>query len=135
MEEMENLGMDAFPAICVYSEAQKKAIKTKEEKRIKKIFKDYPKETNELVKPLIDKCAFLYSELMEAEAQIQKFGSVERYKNGANQWGKKKSASVEVHNIMIKNYALIVKQLIDLLPATSSDEAMEEFKDYLKKGK
>lgn len=135
MEEMESFEIDNLPSICVYSEAQKKAIKIKEEKRIKKIFKDYPKETNELVKPLIDKCAFLYSELMEAEAQIQKFGSVERYKNGANQWGKKKSASVEVHNIMIKNYALIVKQLIDLLPATSTDEAMEEFKDYLKKGK
>ena len=135
MEDMENLGIEALPAVFVYTEAQKKAIKTKEEKRIKKIFKDYPNEINELVKPLIDKCAFLYSELVEAEAQIQKFGSVERYKNGANQWGKKKSASVEVHNIMIKNYALIVKQLIDLLPATSTDEAMEEFKDYLKKGK
>lgn len=132
---MEDYFEDEMPSISIYSEEEKKKIKTKEQNRLKKIFKDYPKETNELVKPLIDKCSFLYAELMDAEAQIQKFGSVEYYKNGKDQWGKKKSASVEVHNIMIKNYALIVKQLIDLLPKESSNDAMDEFKDFLKQGK
>ena len=126
---------DGLPAIFIYSEKDKKAMKTREEKRLKKIFKDYSAEVNELAKPLIDRCAFLYAELKEAEAQIQKFGSVELYKNGANQWGRKKSASVEVHNIMIKNYVVVVKQLIDLLPKESRNEAMDEFNEFLKAGK
>ena len=123
------------PVIMIYSEKEKEKIKQKEQTRLKKIFKDYSKEVNELVKPLIEKCAFLYSEILEAEAQIQKYGSIESYKNGANQWGKKKSASVEVHNIMIKNYALIVKQLIDLLPKETSNEELDEIKDFIKRGK
>lgn len=124
-----------IPEVSIFSEKEKTQMKQKEEKRLKKIFKDYRPEVNELVKPLIDRCAFLFTELKEAEAQIQKFGSVEVYKNGANQWGRKKSASVEVHNIMIKNYAVVIKQLIDLLPKESSDKAMDEFKDFLTSGK
>jgi hypothetical protein len=134
MTESEEMFND-IPQTSIYTEKEKQSIKAKEEKRLKKIFKDYSPEINELVKPLIDKCSFLYSELKEAEAQIQKYGSVELYKNGANQWGKKKSASVEVHNLMIKNYVIVVKQLIDLLPKEPSDNAMDEFKEFLKLGK
>jgi hypothetical protein len=126
---------DELPVLMIYTQEEKKKIKRKEEKRLKRIFKDYSKEVNELVKPLIEKCAFLYSEIMEAEEQIQKFGSIESYKNGANQWGKKKSASVEVHNIMIKNYSLIVKQLIDLLPKETSNDELDEIKDFIKRGR
>lgn len=131
---MDEFEIDSM-SVSIYSETEKKAMKTKEEKRLKKIFKDYSSEINELVKPLIDRCSFMYVELKEAEAQIQKYGSVEFYKNGKDQWGKKKSASVEVHNIMIKNYAVIIKQLIDLLPKESANDAINEFKDFLKSGK
>ncbi len=131
--------MDGFEdesmSISIYSESDKKTMKNKEEKRLKKIFKDYSNEINELVKPLIDRCSFMFVELKEAEAQIQKYGSVEFYKNGKDQWGKKKSASVEVHNIMIKNYAVVIKQLIDLLPKESANGALDEFKEFLKSGK
>ncbi len=132
---MEDELFDEIPEVSIFSEKEKLQMKKKEENRLKKIFKDYRPEINNLVKPLIDRCAFLFVELKESEAQIQKFGSVEVYKNGANQWGRKKSASVEVHNIMIKNYAVVIKQLIDLLPKESSDKAMEEFKDFLVAGK
>jgi hypothetical protein len=124
-----------IPAVFIYSEKEKVLMKKKEDKRLKKIFKDYPTEVNELAKPLIDRCSFLFVELKEAEAQIQKFGSVEVYKNGANQWGKKKSASVEVHNIMMKNYTIVIKQLIDLLPKESRNEALDEFNEFLSAGK
>lgn len=126
---------DESRSISIYSESDKKTMKNKEEKRLKKIFKDYSNEINELVKPLIDRCSFMFVELKEAEAQIQKYGSVEFYKNGKDQWGKKKSASVEVHNIMIKNYAVVIKQLIDLLPKESANGALDEFKEFLKSGK
>lgn len=131
-EEMEN---DSLPSLSIYTEKQKKTIKTSEIKRLKKIFKDYPKEINDLAKQLIESCATIFVVLKETEAQILKFGSVEYYKNGANQWGKKKSASVEVHNLMIKNYALVIKQLIELLPKDRQNDALNEFTDFIKAGK
>lgn len=134
-DDIEEIFGGDLPAVFIYSEKEKIKMKKKEETRLKKIFKDYPVEVNELAKPLIDRCSFLYVELKEAEAQIQKYGSVERYKNGANQWGKKKSASVEVHNIMMKNYTIVIKQLIDLLPKEARNDALEEFNDFLSAGK
>jgi hypothetical protein len=120
-----------MPSVIHYSEEEKTAIRKKEERRLKKIFKEYSDEINSLAKPLINSCSFMYAEIKEAEMQIQKNGSVEVYMNGKNQWGKKKSASVEVHNILINNYTKVIKQLIDLLPKKSVNQALEDFSEFL----
>jgi len=135
MFEDDEMQDDTMPSLSIYTEKQKKSMKTLEIKRLKNIFRDYPKEIMDLSKQLIESCATIFIVLKETEAQILKFGSVEYYKNGANQWGKKKSASVEVHNLMIKNYALIIKQLIDLLPKDRQDDALKEFNEFLSTGK
>ena len=130
VEEEDMISADA-PNISYYTEDEKLDIRKKEERRLKKIFKEYSTEINSLAKPLITSCAFMYAEIKEAEMQIQKNGSVELYMNGKNQWGKKKSASVEVHNILINNYTKVIKQLIDLLPKKSVNQALEEFGEFL----
>lgn len=130
MYEEESI-YNEMPSVIHYSEEEKSAIRKKEERRLKKIFKEYSTEINSLAKPLITSCAFMYAEIKEAEMQIQKNGSVELYMNGKNQWGKKKSASVEVHNILINNYTKVIKQLIDLLPKKSVNQALEDFSEFL----
>lgn len=127
----EDLIYNEMPSVIHYSEEEKSAIQKKEERRLKKIFKEYSNEINSLAKPLITSCSFMYAEIKEAEMQIQKNGSVEVYMNGKNQWGKKKSASVEVHNILINNYTKVIKQLIDLLPKKSVNQALEDFSEFL----
>ncbi len=74
-----------------------------------------------IIKPLINKAAFMSVTLDELQDNILKSGISETYKNGANQYGNKESTEIRVYNSMIKNYHNVVKQLLDLLPPDSSE--------------
>lgn len=97
--------------------------KTKEQRiksentRLKGIFKDLDENKKKVVMPLIQKAAFMHVELEELQKEIEEKGCIDEYQNGANQWGTKKSAAVDVYNTMIKNYTAIIKTLTDLAPA------------------
>ena len=56
---------------------------------------------------------------------IEEKGPVSEYQNGENQWGTKKSPEVEIYNTMIKNYAAVVRQLLELLPEGNGNERDE----------
>ena len=80
--------------------------KTKEQRikaektRLKGIFKDLDENKKKLVTPL-----------------IEKDGWTSEYQNGQNQWGTKKSPEAETYIALSKNYAAIIKQLTELVPA------------------
>ena len=85
-------------------------------KRINSILTKMEKHTKIAVKSLIENAAFMAVTLQDLQAIINVKGAVEKYQNGANQHGVKKSSEVEVYNSMIKNYSSVMKQLTDLLP-------------------
>ena len=70
---------------------------------------------------LIKNAAFMSVTLEDLQKEINEKGVTEKYKNGANQFGVKKSSAVEVYNTMIKNHVQVVKQLTDLLPKEVTD--------------
>lgn len=79
---------------------------------------------------LMQRAAFMKVTLEDLEAKIRENGCVSEYQNGANQWGTKKSPEVETYNTMIKNYAVIIRQISDLLPETSAAPADDGFDDF-----
>lgn len=101
--------------------AEKKE-KTKEQKikteknRLKRIFKNLDENKKSLVTPLIEKAAFMSVELDELQEVIENEGWTSEYKNGANQYGTKKSPEAETYIALSKNYAAIIKQLTELVP-------------------
>lgn len=103
-------------------EMAKRKEKTKEEKikseknRLKRIFKNLDENKKSLVTPLIEKAAFMSVELDELQAVIENEGWTSEYKNGANQYGTKKSPEAETYIALSKNYAAIIKQLTELVP-------------------
>ena len=104
-----------------------------EVKRITGIFSKLDAKTKTAVAPLIGNAAFMAVTLQELQEVINEQGVVEKYQNGANQHGMKKSSTVEVYNAMIKNYSGIMKQLTDLLPKTGAgappdDDGFEKFR-------
>ena len=101
--------------------------KSKELRKLEKIFKDIEPTKKKVVEKLITNAAFMAVELDKLQEIIAENGCTEEYQNGANQSGKKKSSEVEVYNTMIKNYTAVIRQLLELLPETSksSDELME----------
>lgn len=97
--------------------------KTKEERiksektRLKGIFKDLDENKRKLVTPLIEKAAFMGVELDELQEIIEQDGWTSEYKNGENQYGTKKSPEAETYIALSKNYAAVIKQLTELVPA------------------
>lgn len=85
-------------------------------KKLKKIFKNIPKDKKNLVQKLIESAAFMSVELTKLENYISVNGVSETYQNGENQYGTKTSTEASVYNTMIKNYTSIIKQLCELLP-------------------
>lgn len=84
--------------------------------RLKKLFSDMPESTKKKVDSLIKNAAFMTITLEDLQEAINRTGPVSEYKNGANQWGTKKSPEVEIYNAMIKNHMSIIKQLTELMP-------------------
>lgn len=105
----------------------------KEFLRLKKLYRDLPKDKMNLVTSLIGNVAFMTITLEDLQQQINLEGPVSRYQNGENQWGTKKSPEVDIFNTMIKNQSAIVKQLIDLIPTQSDSESDEVLKFALMK--
>ncbi len=58
-------------------------------------------------------------------------GYSESYQNGANQKGIKKTAEVDIYNVMIKNFNATMKQLNDLLPDSSASKGRNAALDYI----
>lgn len=85
-------------------------------KKLNAIFTKLNLKTKKSVHSLIENAAFMSITLEDLQKEINLNGIVEKYKNGENQFGVKKSASVEVYNQMIKNHMGIMKQLSELLP-------------------
>ncbi len=94
--------------------------------KFNKIFENIEENKREVVQNLIENAVFMAIELKKLQKIIRENGCTETYKNGNNQYGKKKSSEVEVYNSMIKNYSGVIKQLIDLLPNENNtqDELM-----------
>ena len=95
----------------------------KEKRRLKGIFKDLEDGKKKLVTPLIEKAAFMSIELDELQLQIESNGWTSEYQNGANQFGTKKSPEAETYIALTKNYAAIIKQLVELVPAAKRKES------------
>lgn len=97
--------------------------KTKEERiksektRLKGIFKDLDENKKKLVTPLIEKAAFMSVELDDLQETIEQDGWTSDYKNGENQYGTKRSPEAETYIALSKNYAAVIKQLTELVPA------------------
>lgn len=108
--------------------------KSKELKRLEKIFKNIRPDKKGTVEKLIENAAFMESQLSSLQKEIKEKGPVSKYQNGENQWGTKKSPEMDVYNTMIKNYTAVIKQLIELLPEDDKNSE-DELMDFLNRSK
>ena len=94
--------------------------KTKKEKRrLTSIFKELDENKKKLVTPHIEKAAFMSVELDILQDTIEQEGWTCEYKNGENQYGTKRSPEADTYIALSKNYAAVIKQLTDLVPAAA----------------
>lgn len=114
-------------------EERKKRIRT-ERNRLNKIlgatkYKGGPEPTPKIkaAKGLIDNAAFMTIHLQDLQAELNKHGCVEEYRNGETQYGMKKSAAADIYTTMYKNYIATIKQLAELAPDNVGADELSMF--------
>jgi len=98
----------------------------KEIQKLRKIFKNLPKDKSAIVEKLISNAAFMAVTLDDLQDAVNKNGCVIDY-------GTKRNPAAEIYNTMIKNYSTTIKQLIDLLPTEEAKVAESEFVKFIQK--
>ena len=110
-----------------------KDTKIKQEfERLINIFKDIGEDRKKLCTKLIQNAAFMSVTMDELQVSINKNGVVEKYQNGENQSGVKKSSEVDIYNNFIKQYTVIIRQLNDLLQKGENVDPDDGFNRLLK---
>lgn len=94
----------------------------KEQNRIKKIYKNLPKEQLELNKKLIERAAYMLVSLEDMEAKINADGLVVTMPQG-NYQIERAHPLLQPYNAMVKNYNATIKQLSDLSPSAEVNRA------------
>lgn len=108
------------------SEKDKESLIKKEKSRLRKVFSEIDPNKLKIIKPLIERAAFMTVSCEELEKIIAEKGYTEAYQNGENQKGIKKTPETEIYNAMAKNLNAIVKQLVELCPAAKKKSKLEE---------
>ena len=90
---------------------------TKEERRLKKNYKDIHKDKSAIVEGLIRRAAFMRITLEDMEVDLDEKGFVELFSQSDTQEPYERERPVaRQYQQMNKNYQSIIKQLSDLLP-------------------
>jgi hypothetical protein len=100
--------------------------------RLRRIFREIPKDRKDTVLSLVKNAAFMTITLEDLQDDIVENGVISEYQNGENQWGTKKSPEVDVYNTMIKNHLAVIKQMCDLLPSGQAPKSEDELMAFVK---
>lgn len=110
----------------------KKARITREVTRLKKLFVDIDENKKKLVETTIKDVAFMTVEMQDLREEITKNGSIEEYKNGANQYGRKTSAASQNYLQFSQKQTAAMKILLDQLPKTEPKKPdADDFEDFV----
>lgn len=96
--------------------------------RLKAKYQTLPENQMAIVEPLLQNAAFMKVTLDDLQVIINDEGCSEEYMNGANQYGKKASASLQSYNSLIKNYNTVSERLSKLLPPDKQESLLERMR-------
>lgn len=112
----------------VYTKAERI---TREERRLKRNYKDIQKDKSSVVEGLIRRAAFMRATLEDMELDLDERGFVEMFQQGDQEPYERERPVARQYQQMNKNYQSIIKQLSDLLPKEpikqKEDDGFESF--------
>jgi len=104
----------------------------KEERRLKKIYKDIDKDKIGIVEGLIQRAAYMRVTLEDWERDIMENGHIEMFTQSINTPPYERERPVaRLYNTMNKNYQSIIKQLGDLVPKDTKVVEDDGFEDFV----
>lgn len=106
----------------------------REVRKLKKIYKEIPKDKETLIDGLIQRAAYMLVTLEDYEKDIDENGYVEMFtQSEKTEPYERERPVVRLYNTMNKNYQSIIKQLSDLLPKDSSQPKSDPLLEFIKK--
>ena len=99
---------------------------------IRKKIKNLPEDRQAVAGNLLAKVVFMSDQLDSLQETIKQNGWSEKYQNGRNQYGMKRTAEGDVYLSLVKNYTVALKTLNDMLPEDLGEP--DELDEFLKQG-
>lgn len=118
----------------IYEQVEREKLINQEKNRIKKVYKDIPKEKLKVVEGLINEASFMKITLEETREDLLENGTTEKFEQGPNVYNRERP-EVKIYTTLIQRYSNVMKQLIDLLPPEEKKEEKDELLEFLSKGK
>lgn len=116
----------------LYSNEEKDRQTKKEMLKLRRLFKNLPKDKMKAAEGLIQEAAFMKVTLEEARHIIDQEGIIEHFEQGSQKFLREHPAT-KVYNTMIQRYATVCKQLFDMIPDTeASKQAEDELMAFVK---
>lgn len=104
-----------------------------EEKRIKKLYKDFPKSKRDFLEGLISSSAFLKVNLEDMQNDLLKNGMFEIFEQGSQRFERERPQT-KTYSTYIQKYAGVQKQLIDILPSEVQKKETNDLAKFMQKG-
>ena len=105
---------------------------SKEEKRLRAIYKDIAKDNKAIADGLIQRAAYMRVALEDYEADLDANGYVEKFTQSEKTPAYERERPVaRLYNSMNKNYQSIIKQLSDLIPKQEQKTEDDGFDDFV----
>lgn len=102
--------------------------------KIKKIFKNFPKDKTKVLEGLINEAAFMKVSLEDTRADLIKKGLTELFEQGEQSFNRERP-EVKIYTTFMQRYSGVMKQLIDLLPVEVKKQESDALMEFIKKGK
>lgn len=115
--------------MTIKAELNKEEIVKKEERRLKRIYKELDEKRKKATEGLIQEAAYMRATLGELKALIDRDGPIDDMPQGDYSILREHPA-VKTYNTMIQRYSSVTKQLNDLLPKEppkDDDDGFEKF--------
>ncbi len=119
----------------LYTEEEKQKAIKKEMRKLRRLFKNLPKDKRQAADGLIQEAAFMRATLEEARHIIDQQGIIEVFEQGSQRFLREHPAT-KVYNTMINRYAAVCKQLFDMVPDLDvGKQAEDELMAFVKRGR
>lgn len=119
----------------IYDEVEKDKQIKKEIRKLHRLFKNLPADKKKATESLIQEAAFMKVTLTEARHIIDHEGILESFKQGKQSF-KREHPATKVYNTMIQRYAMVCKQLFDMIPDPGAGkQAQDELIAFVKRAK
>jgi len=102
--------------------------------RIKKLYKEFPKDKVKALEGLINEVAFIKVSLEELRENLLTNGFTEVFEQGEQRFNRERP-EVKIYTTFIQRYSNVMKQLIDLLPPEVKKEESDELLEFLNRNK